>query len=74
MEEQSVYDLMAVSRGSIYVQLFNWRNNNAPFDSFIDFRNIKRITTDEIFQLLKILILFLINHVFSTGINMTTLS
>lgn len=72
MKEQSVYNLMTVLRGSVYVQLFNWHNNNASFDSFIDFRNIKRITTDEIFQLLKILILFLINHVFPTGINMTT--
>lgn len=53
MKEQIVYNLMTVLRGSVYIQLFNWHNNNASFDSFIDFKNIERITTDEFFQLLK---------------------
>lgn len=42
-ERANVYNLMTVLRGSVYVQLFNWHNNNASFDSFIDFRNIKEL-------------------------------
>lgn len=45
---------MAVSRGNLYVQILSWNNNMASCDSFKDFRNFKRLTTDETFQLLKI--------------------